>query len=159
MNGYLKGAIVTMDAGNASKKVAQKVLDAEAEYVVTIKANRKKFHTALQAFFTDAEATGFADVKVRHQKTLERGHVLRVEVARGFEKPLALDSRARVVRTEPQCGSLVAALRPIAPTARHAREFLVCDRRLQNCAGAFEDARSQKPSDRMPWPCREHVTE
>ena len=70
----LKGAIVTMDAGNASKKVAQKVLDAEAEYVVTIKANRKKFHTALQAFFTDAEATGFADVKVRHQKTLERGH-------------------------------------------------------------------------------------
>lgn len=70
----LKGAIVTMDAGNASKKVAQKVLDREAEYVVTIKANRKKFHTALREFFTDAEAKDFAGVKVRHQKAQERGH-------------------------------------------------------------------------------------
>ena len=70
----LKGAIVTMDAGNASKKVAQKVLDAEADYVVTIKANRKKFHTALAEFFTNAEATGFAGVAVRHLKTQERGH-------------------------------------------------------------------------------------
>jgi predicted transposase YbfD/YdcC len=70
----LKAAIVTMDAGHASKKVAQKVLDAEAEYVVTIKANRKKFHTALREFFTDAEATGFAGGTVRHQQTRERGH-------------------------------------------------------------------------------------
>jgi len=70
----LKGAIVTMDAGNASKKTAQAVLDKEADYVVTIKANRKKFHAALAAFFTGAEATGFADVAVRHQTTHERGH-------------------------------------------------------------------------------------
>ncbi|MDO9018141.1 MAG: ISAs1 family transposase [Deltaproteobacteria bacterium] len=71
---HLKGAVVTIDAGNADKKVARAVIDQEADYVATVKANRKTFHTALATFFAGAEAAGFAGVTVRHQKTQERGH-------------------------------------------------------------------------------------
>ena len=70
----LAGAIVTMDAGNAAKQTVQAVLDAEAAYVITLKANRKKFYQVVRDFFAAAEATQFAGFKVRHQQTREQGH-------------------------------------------------------------------------------------
>jgi predicted transposase YbfD/YdcC len=70
----LAGAIVTMDAGNAAQETVQAVLDAEADYVITLKANRKKFHEAVRDFFSAADATKFAGVAVRHQQTREEGH-------------------------------------------------------------------------------------
>lgn len=70
----LKGAIVTLDAGNAATKTIQQIVDVEGEYVVTVKANRKKFHGAIRDFFTSAAASAFKGVKVAYLQTQEQGH-------------------------------------------------------------------------------------
>ncbi len=45
-----------------------------ADYIATVKANRKKLHAALATFFAPAEADGALGVPVRHHKSRERGH-------------------------------------------------------------------------------------
>jgi len=70
----LSGAIVTMDAGNACKQTAQAVVEAGADYVITVKSNRRRLHTALRDLFAaalDARGDGPA---VRHHQTKEKGH-------------------------------------------------------------------------------------
>lgn len=70
----LQGAIVTMDAGNTAQETAQKVIDRHADYVITLKANRKKFYLGVRGFFEAAEADGFKGVRVRHLQTRDHGH-------------------------------------------------------------------------------------
>ncbi len=70
----LREAIVTVDAGNASKANVDAIIEHDADYVVTIKGNRAAAHATLQAFFKDAEAKAFEGVAVRKQTTTERGH-------------------------------------------------------------------------------------
>lgn len=70
----LTGAIVTLDAGNASTETVQTIVEAEADYVITVKGNRRKLHGALRDFFTEAAARSFKGIKVTYQVTQERGH-------------------------------------------------------------------------------------
>ncbi len=70
----LQGAIVTMDDGNTAKETAQRVIDGQADDVVTLKANRKKFHSEVRGFFEAAEADGFAGVRVHQVQTRDHGH-------------------------------------------------------------------------------------
>lgn len=70
----LTGAIVTMDAGNASKANAASVIEAGADYVITVKSNRRRFHTALRDVFETALDPRGSTIKVRHHQTREKGH-------------------------------------------------------------------------------------
>lgn len=70
----LTGAIVTMDAGNASKATAGAVLEAEADYVITVKSNRRRLHTALRDLFAAIHEAQHPPPKVRHHQTREKGH-------------------------------------------------------------------------------------
>src|SRR5262249_16612793 len=49
----LSGALVTIDAMGCQKEIAQKILDAGADYVLTVKDNQPKLHEAIRAFFTE----------------------------------------------------------------------------------------------------------
>lgn len=70
----LTGAIVTMDAGNASKSTAGAVVEAGAQYIITVKSNRRRLHTALRDLFVAAQDARGQGPTVRHQQTRERGH-------------------------------------------------------------------------------------
>jgi predicted transposase YbfD/YdcC len=70
----LTGAIVTMDAGNASKANADAVIEAEADYVITVKSNRRRLHTALRDLFEAASSGKRGAPALRHQQTRETGH-------------------------------------------------------------------------------------
>lgn len=47
----LKGAIITVDAMNSQKKIAQKIVKEEGDYVFCIKDNHKKLKQEIQAYF------------------------------------------------------------------------------------------------------------
>ena len=70
----LKGAIVTMDAGNASKATAAAAIEAGAEYVITVKSNRRRFYAAMQDAFAATLLGAPSAFKVAHQQSVEKGH-------------------------------------------------------------------------------------
>ena len=70
----LTGAVVTMDAGNASKATATAVIEAKADYVITVKSNRRRLHTALRELFEAASSGARGAPAPRRQQTRETGH-------------------------------------------------------------------------------------
>jgi predicted transposase YbfD/YdcC len=70
----LKGAIVTIDAAHCSPNTAQKILVAEAQYVLHLKANCSATFQLVEGFFHNAPAQSFEGIEVRHQRTAEKGH-------------------------------------------------------------------------------------
>jgi predicted transposase YbfD/YdcC len=70
----LDGAIVTIDAIGCQTAVAQAILDGEADYVLALKANQPATYQAVVDLFTEARATGFADVTHDAAETLDKGH-------------------------------------------------------------------------------------
>ncbi|MFO0629663.1 MAG: ISAs1 family transposase [Polyangiales bacterium] len=81
----LEEAIVTMDAGNATQATITAVVEAKADYVVTVKANRKALHDAMRAAFDDEELAATNAKTVFHQ-TAEQGHG-RAEVRQVWAAP------------------------------------------------------------------------
>lgn len=47
----IKGTIITVDAMNSQKKVAQKIVDCQADYIFCIKDNHKNLKQEIQAYF------------------------------------------------------------------------------------------------------------
>jgi predicted transposase YbfD/YdcC len=45
------GSIVTADAGNCQKGIAEKIIDEDADYVLTLKGNQKTLHTDVEDYF------------------------------------------------------------------------------------------------------------
>jgi predicted transposase YbfD/YdcC len=82
----LRGALVTGDAAHCTRETAQSILDAEADWLLQLKANRSAAYTAVQTFFDAARATAFVDVTVRHHREAERGHG-RVEIREAWTVP------------------------------------------------------------------------
>ncbi len=70
----LTGAIVTMDAGNASKATAAATIEAGADYVITVKSNRRRLYAAMQNAFVATLSGRPSAFKVVHQQTVEKGH-------------------------------------------------------------------------------------
>lgn len=50
---YLKGAIVTIDAMGCQSKIAQTILDRDADYVLALKGNQRELHADVKLFFAD----------------------------------------------------------------------------------------------------------
>lgn len=47
----IQGAIITVDAMNSQKKIAQKIVDGKADYILCIKNNHKHLKQEIQAYF------------------------------------------------------------------------------------------------------------
>lgn len=51
----LKGTIVTADAFNYQREIAQKIVDQGGDYVLTLKGNQGKLHGDVRSFLDDPE--------------------------------------------------------------------------------------------------------
>jgi predicted transposase YbfD/YdcC len=57
------GSIVTADAGNCQKAIAAKIIDEDADYVLTLKGNQKTLHAAVENYFLYNPASADCAVK------------------------------------------------------------------------------------------------
>lgn len=77
----IKGCIVTIDAMGCQRKIAQTIIDKEADYVLALKGNQGNLHEEVRAFFDKAFNTNFSHIEHDYYETIEGGHG-RVEVRR-----------------------------------------------------------------------------
>jgi predicted transposase YbfD/YdcC len=69
------GSVVTVDANGATREVAQACLDGGADYVVTLKGNRRTLHAfAFSLFVLHAWQAGLPQRGARHFRAEEKGH-------------------------------------------------------------------------------------
>jgi predicted transposase YbfD/YdcC len=65
----LCGAIVTIDAMGCQVEIAERIVEAKADYVLAVKGNQPTLHAGIEAFFLDHLEDDFARVSVgRHEK-------------------------------------------------------------------------------------------
>jgi predicted transposase YbfD/YdcC len=70
----LKGCIVTIDAMGCQKAIARTIVEQEADYVLTLKANHSLLYEEVQCFFARARQCQFVDVPHHYYQTLEGQH-------------------------------------------------------------------------------------
>jgi len=69
-----KGCIVTIDAMGCQKAIARTIVEQEADYVLTLKANHGLLYEEVQQFFGWAQQRQFVDVPHEYYHTLEGKH-------------------------------------------------------------------------------------
>lgn len=77
----LSGCIVTADAMNCQKAIAQLITEKEGDYVLALKANHGNLFKEVDQFFLNEEQNGFQNPSIRYYETKEKGHG-RIEVRR-----------------------------------------------------------------------------
>jgi predicted transposase YbfD/YdcC len=77
----VKGCIVTIDAMGCQKKIAAKIVDKGADYVLALKGNQGTLSEDVELFFADAVENKFKDIDYSYHKTVDGDHG-RVEVRR-----------------------------------------------------------------------------
>lgn len=70
----VRGAIVTIDAMGCQKEIAQKIVDAEGDYVLAVKDNQPKLHEAIQEVFSDERQGDLMRMPHRQHQTADNGH-------------------------------------------------------------------------------------
>lgn len=70
----ISGSLVTIDAMGCQTEIAQKIVDAQADYVLAVKGNQPTLHDGIAEFFLNHLEDDFARVKVSRYETTERGH-------------------------------------------------------------------------------------
>ncbi|MGD2110496.1 MAG: ISAs1 family transposase [Phycisphaerae bacterium] len=70
----VKGAIVTIDAMGCQREIAQKILDAQGDYVLAVKDNQPKLHEAIKEIFSDERQADLLKQPHRAHETTEKGH-------------------------------------------------------------------------------------
>ncbi len=73
----LQGAIVTLDAMGAQRKIAIEIIHHGADYLLALKGNQETLHNEVKAFFEDPESLKYAETKGAVVETVEdhdKGH-------------------------------------------------------------------------------------
>jgi predicted transposase YbfD/YdcC len=86
------GCIVTIDAMGCQKKIAQKIRDEKADYVLSLKENQGNFLQDVQDWFAHADQVHFVQMQHDYHQTVNKGHG-RVEIRRCWtvSDPVAFD--------------------------------------------------------------------
>lgn len=71
---FVKNCIITIDAIGTQTKIAEKIIDKKADYVLALKGNQGNLHQDVVDFFEDAEKTNFDEIKVKSSITSDKGH-------------------------------------------------------------------------------------
>ena len=90
---FIKGCVVTVDALNCQKDIAQSIIEQQADYVFALKGNHPQLHQDVVDWFAWAQGRDFRDVPHTFHQTVNKGHG-RVEIRRcwAIHDPLALES-------------------------------------------------------------------
>ncbi len=70
----VSGCLVTIDAMGCQTKIARKIVDSGADYVLAVKGNQKTLHNGIRRHFEDHLQDDFSRTSVRRHRTFERGH-------------------------------------------------------------------------------------
>jgi predicted transposase YbfD/YdcC len=70
----IKGATVTIDAIGCQRKIAEKIIDKGAQYILALKGNQGSLRDDVELFFTEQAARGFADAVAGRHETVEKSH-------------------------------------------------------------------------------------
>lgn len=70
----ISGSLVTIDAMGCQVEIAQKIVNAKADYLLAAKGNQPTLHQGLIDFFKDHLEDDFARTNVRRHETEEKGH-------------------------------------------------------------------------------------
>ncbi|MDE2582321.1 MAG: ISAs1 family transposase [Rhodospirillales bacterium] len=70
----IEGAIVTIDAMDCQREIAQKIVDKKAEYVLALKGNQGLLRQDVELFVAEQKAVGFKDTKVSHHQVADGDH-------------------------------------------------------------------------------------
>lgn len=70
----ITGGLVTIDAMDCQRKIAQQILNQDADYVLALKGNQGTLHQDVADTFTLARAAGIADIIHHAAETLDQGH-------------------------------------------------------------------------------------
>jgi len=68
----IKGSLVTIDAMGCQRKIAQNILDAGADYLLSVKGNQERLEEDIAEELAEAQADGFKHMKYSHFETLEK---------------------------------------------------------------------------------------
>lgn len=70
----LQGAVVTIDALGCQKDIAQRIVDAQADYILQVKDNQPTLHLKLQTLFLEAQAEKLVGWHGATDQTVNGGH-------------------------------------------------------------------------------------
>ncbi|MCD0459981.1 ISAs1 family transposase [Roseiconus lacunae] len=70
----LAGAVVTLDAMHCQRETAQSIIDAEADYILTVKKNQQNLYSKLIELFTQYGEDDYRVKGLRKQTTVENSH-------------------------------------------------------------------------------------
>ncbi len=77
----IKGCIVTIDAMGCQTKIAENIIEKEADYVLALKANQGNLFKEVKDLFEEAEANNWEDEAIDYYETREKNHG-RIEIRR-----------------------------------------------------------------------------
>ena len=88
----VSGCIVTIDAMGCQKKIAQKIRDEKADYVLCLKENQANFLQDVHDWFAHADQVGFQGMQHDYAETVNKGHG-RIDIRRCWTvtDPLVFD--------------------------------------------------------------------
>jgi len=70
----ITGCIITIDAMGSQTAIAQQIVEQQADYVLSLKANHPTLYAQVQAWFEAAHATHFAGIEFSYDQRVESGH-------------------------------------------------------------------------------------
>lgn len=70
----LRGCLVTIDAMGCQRDIAQKIVDADADYLLAVKGNQGILAEDVEQEFKHAQADGFAHMHHWYRETIDKGH-------------------------------------------------------------------------------------
>jgi predicted transposase YbfD/YdcC len=70
----LEGCVVTIDAMGCQKKIAKKLVESKAEYLLGLKGNQESIHKDVKEFFEECEQSNFEGIEFTTTRTEDTGH-------------------------------------------------------------------------------------
>jgi predicted transposase YbfD/YdcC len=70
----IRGCTVTIDAMGCQTEIAQAIIDAEADYVLSVKKNQGRLYEDIQDLFAGAAEVAYRDVPHDYTRTVEKDH-------------------------------------------------------------------------------------
>lgn len=90
----LKGCIVTLDAMGCQKKIVEKIIAKQGDYVISLKGNQGTLHDDVKLFLETKRKSEFKNTSHDYFETIEKGHG-RVETRRYWITDEVLGLRTR----------------------------------------------------------------
>ena len=70
----IEGAIVTIDAMDCQREIAQKIVEKKADYVLALKGKQGSLREDVELFVAEQDAVGFKHSKISREQTVDGDH-------------------------------------------------------------------------------------